>query len=93
MEITCGPAKDATNIQRRGLSLALAGEIDWGFAYEWQDERKDYGEVRMVALAPIGDRLFCVAYVDRPADAPTERRIISLRKANLREMRLYEENY
>jgi uncharacterized DUF497 family protein len=93
MEITFDPVKDATNIQRRGLSLALAGEIDWGFAYEWQDKRKDYGEVRMVALAPIGERLFCVAYVDRPADAATERRIISLRKANLREMRLYEANY
>jgi len=93
MEITFDPAKDAANIERRGLSLTLAGDIDWGFAYEWQDERKDYAEVRMVALAPIGDRLFCVAYVDRPADAPTERRIISLRKANLREMRLYEANY
>ena len=65
MEITFDPAKDASNIERRGLSLALAGDIDWGFAYEWQDERKDYGEVRMVALAPIGDRLFCAAYVDR----------------------------
>lgn len=93
MEITFDPSKDAANIERRGLSLALAGEIDWGYAYEWQDERKDYGEVRMLALAPIGERLFCVAYVDRPAGAPTERRIISLRKANLREVRLYETNY
>lgn len=44
--------------------------------------RHDYGEPRMVALAPIGERLYCVVYVDRGDN----RRVISLRKANYREV-------
>jgi hypothetical protein len=60
MQITCDPAKDASNIQRRGLSLALAGEIDWGFAYEWQDERMDYGEVRMGPWPPLATDCFAL---------------------------------
>ncbi|MFN9643658.1 MAG: BrnT family toxin [Cyanobacteriota bacterium] len=49
------------------------------------DNRTDYGEVRMLALAPIGDILFFVAFVDRKK----ARRIISLRRANRREVSHY----
>lgn len=41
----------------------------------------------MVALAPIGDALFFVAFVDREP----VRRIISLRRANRREVSHYVE--
>lgn len=51
----------------------------------WQDIRRDYGKVRMIALAPIDERLYCAVYVDREDD----RRIISLRKANYREVTQY----
>jgi uncharacterized protein len=79
------PGKDATNLSKHGLSLAVAAELSWDAALVWVDNRADYGEVRMVALAPIGDKLFFVAFVDRePA-----RRIISLRRANLREVSHY----
>lgn len=56
-----------------------------GTALVWLDDRTDYGEVRMVALAPIGDILFVVAFVDREST----RRIISLRRANRREVNHY----
>ena len=49
---------------------------------DMKDTRRDYGETRMIALCAIGERLYCVVYVDRE-DA---RRIISLRKANYREV-------
>jgi uncharacterized DUF497 family protein len=39
----------------------------------------------MVALAPIGDTLYFVAFVDREST----RRIISLRRANRREVNHY----
>jgi uncharacterized DUF497 family protein len=65
--------------------LADAAELSWDAALVWIDDRADYGEVRMVALAPIGDILFFVAFVDRK---PT-RRIISLRRANRREVNHY----
>jgi uncharacterized DUF497 family protein len=79
------PGKDATNLSKHGLSLAAAAELSWAAALIWIDDRADYGEVRMVALAPVGDTLFFVAFVDRePA-----RRIISLRRANRREVNHY----
>ena len=45
----------------------------------------------MVALGYIGLRIMTVVFTDRPADEPTERRIISLRKANSREVQRYAE--
>jgi uncharacterized DUF497 family protein len=53
----------------------------------WLDTRRDYGEARMCAIAYIGVRLYYVAFVDR-ADV---RRIISLRRANLKEVKRYAE--
>jgi uncharacterized DUF497 family protein len=51
----------------------------------WLYDRADYGEGRMVALAPIGDMLCFAAFVDRES----RRRIISLRRANRREVNHY----
>ena len=93
MQFDFDPGKDATNLSKHVLSLAAAAELSWDASLVWLDDRADYGEVRMVALAPIGDILFFVAFVDRePA-----RRIISLRRANRREVNHYvkatQENY
>ncbi len=85
MRFDFDPAKDATNLSKHGLSLAAAAELRWDAALIWIDNRADYGEVKMVALAPIGDELFFVAFVDRELT----RRIISLRKANRREVSHY----
>lgn len=85
MQFDFDPGKDATNLSKHGLSLAAAAELSWGAALVWLDDRADYGEVRMVALAPLGDILFFVAFVDREP----VRRIISLRKANRREVNHY----
>lgn len=45
----------------------------------------------MVALGYIGLRIMVVVFVDRPPELSTERRIISLRKANTREVKRYAE--
>jgi uncharacterized DUF497 family protein len=85
VEFEFDPGKDATNLIRHSLSLAAAAELSWDAALAWIDDRADYDEVRMVALAPIEDILPFVAFVDRePA-----RRIISLRRANRREVSHY----
>ena len=85
MGILYDPAKDAANLAKHGVSLALAIELEWDTAVVWPDARRDYGEPRQCAIAYIGLRLFFVAFVDR-ADG---RRIISLRKANPREVNFY----
>jgi len=52
VRIEFDPAKDALNRARHGVSLALARELDWDAALVWMDNRFDYDEVRMIALAP-----------------------------------------
>lgn len=92
MNVTFDSAKNAANLAKHGLSLLDAVGFEWDAAVVWPDMRHDYGEPRMVALVPVNDRLFCAVFVDRPPEQPTERRIISLRKANEREVKRYANN-
>lgn len=87
MDISFDTNKDAANLEKHGISLAAVAMFEWDNALVWPDERHNYGEVRMSAIGYIGDRLYYVAYVDRDE----ARRIISLRKANLREVKRYAE--
>ena len=92
MNVTFDPSKDAANLAKHGFSLLDAVGFEWGAAVVWPDKRREYDEARMVGLVPVNDRLFCVVFVDRPPEQPTERRIISLRKANNREVKRYANN-
>ena len=85
MRIEFDPAKDAANLAKHGVSLALAAELDWDAALVWVDDRFEYDELRMIALAPKTSVLYFVAYVERGA----VRRPISLRRANRREVKRY----
>ena len=82
MHIEFDPAKDVTNQAKHGVSLSVAGELDWEAALVWVDDRFEYGEMRMIALAPKTEILYYVAFVDRGE----ARRVISLRRANRREV-------
>ena len=88
-KIEFDPAKDEANVQKHGVSLAIAIELDWNTALTWFDARRTYGEPRQCALAVLGDRLYFVAFVDRGEC----RRIISLRKTNNREKLLYANTF
>ena len=87
MEISFDPAKSERNGIERGLPFDLAAEFDFEKALVDEDDRRDYGETRYLAFGRIGDRLhaLCFTRVGRG------NRVISLRKANKREMRRYEE--
>jgi uncharacterized DUF497 family protein len=77
--------KDSINLAKHGVPLSLALMIEWDTLLAKMDDRKDYGEKRMIGYALLGDRLYCVVFTDRG----NERRIISLRKANQREVKYY----
>lgn len=51
MLIEFDPVKDVSNQAKHGVSLALAAELDWDEALIWVDDRLEYGERRMIALA------------------------------------------
>lgn len=87
MRIEYDPAKSAINERERGLSFDLVFDLDWSKAVAYLDDRKDYGEKRVVAFVPMAGRLYVVCYTIRGA----VRRIISFRKANSREVKRYEE--
>ena len=89
MRIEFDPAKDATNQAKHGVSLFVASELDWEAALVWIDVRFEYSETRMIGLAPKTEILYYVAFVDRGE----VRRIISLRRANRREVKHYVENF
>jgi uncharacterized DUF497 family protein len=89
MRIEFDPVKDVSKQAKHGLSLGMAGQLDWESALVWVDDRFEYRELRMMALAPQTETLYFVAFVDR---APA-RRIISLRRANRREVKHYVENF
>ena len=52
MLIEFDPIKDALNLTQHGLSLDMTIELDWESALVWVDDRFEYNEMRMVALAP-----------------------------------------
>ena len=81
------PKKERRNVAERGLSLDLAEQLDWATALIWEDKRKDYGEARYCVLGFIDDRLHSVVFTPRHGKP----RVISLRKANKREVKRYEE--
>ena len=88
MRYVFDPAKDEFNRAKHGLSLALAEVLFEGPYRSLRDDRFDYGETRQVAFGLIRGRLFACVHVDRDE----ERRVISLRKANRREVKRYGED-
>ena len=89
MQIDFDLKKDVANRANHGVSLAVAASLDWDAALVWIDDRFEYEELRMIALAPKTNTLYYVAFVDR-----TEvRRIISVRRATRKEVAYYVENF
>lgn len=87
MKTSYDPAKGYANEVKHGVSLKLAEAIDWSSVWCAPDDRKDYGELREIGYAVIGARLYCVVFSQRGEAF----RVISLRKANNREIERYEE--
>lgn len=70
----------------RGLSFELACEFEWSTALIVEDVRRDYGERRFQALGRIGRRLHMLVFTPRAGTV----HVISLRRANKREVTRYE---
>jgi len=88
MRIEFDPAKDSANLASHGVSLTFAEQLDWDAALVWVDERFEYDELRMIALAPETATLYYVAFIERGE----VRRIVSLRRATRREVKHYVES-
>ena len=81
MRITYDPAKRERTLVDRGLDFEDALEVFRGVTVEIEDERKDYGEPRIICFGTLYGRLVVVGYTPRGST----RHIFSMRKANDRE--------
>jgi uncharacterized DUF497 family protein len=88
LHFTADPVKNARNLTERGIDLIEGAKaFDFGTAVCAIDDRKDYGEVREVAAGFIGPRLHILVFTMRRETC----HVISLRKANKREIGRYVE--
>ncbi len=87
MRITFDPAKNARNIAERGLPFERVADLEWETTVIAVDVRKDYGEERLQVFGRLAQRLH-VAVITRRGDAT---HVISLRKANSKEVKRYEQ--
>ena len=85
MRIVFDEAKRAATLAARGLDMARAGEVLAGMTLTVEDDRRDYGEDRFITVGLLDGAMVVLVWTSR-GDAY---RIISMRKANERERRLY----
>ena len=85
MRITFYPVKNERNVRLRGLSFEQAADFAFDSALFAVDERKEYLETRFVAMSLLGHRVHVLCFIEMPDGI----RVISLRKANSREVNRY----
>ncbi len=87
MKLSWDEAKRQQTLTERGLDFADAAEMFANRTYTFPDERKAYGEARNVTIGFLRERMMVVVWTQRSAT----RHIISMRKANEREIAKYQD--
>ena len=85
MRIEFDGTKRAETIKARGLDMARAEEVFADATLTVEDDRQDYGELRYITIGYLDEAMVVLVWTRRD-DA---HRIISMRRANERERRLY----
>ncbi len=88
MRITFDPFKSQATARLRGFGFEIVEGFDWATALYGVDSRRDYGEVREVALGLIEGAVYVVVFIRRD-DAI---HIISVRRASRKERRRYAQD-
>ena len=86
MQYEWDEAKNRKNVAKHGLSFEDAEAVLTGPCVTFEDDRFDYGEERLVTLGLLAGRVVVIAH--SPRDEGT--RIISMRKANRSEQKIYQ---
>lgn len=82
MRLSYDPDKNERKIRERGLSFDAVADFNFETALVFEDGRRDYGEARHIAIGTLRDRLHVLCFTETPDGI----RVISLRKANTREV-------
>ena len=89
MDFEWDATKNQRNIEKHGIDFADAVRIFENPTIEVVDNRRDYGEKRVVAMGTVENITLCVVYTARGGT----RRVISARRASRRERRTYRESF
>ena len=81
MKITFDPAKRTATLVERGLDFEDASEVFQGDTLDFPEDRRDYGELRILTVGHLRGRMVIVVWTPRG----NARHVISMRKANARE--------
>ncbi|MCL4502900.1 MAG: BrnT family toxin [Deltaproteobacteria bacterium] len=87
MKFEWDEAKRRTNYEKHGLDFRDAEKVFQGSLVTVLDSRQEYGEDRYISLAMLEDVVVVVVHTTRSENT----RIISMRKAKLKERQAYEE--
>ena len=82
-------AKNRSNLAKHGLDFEDAEQVLAGLCFSVQDRRFEYGEERLITIGQLEGRVVVIAHVERGEGT----RIISMRKANRREQKAYQERF
>jgi len=80
-------AENRSNREKHGLDFADAEQVFAGRCVSFIVDRFDYGEKRPVTLGMLAGRVVVMAHAPRGHEVT---RIISMRKANPREQKIYQ---
>ncbi len=87
MEFEWDEAKRFANLRKHGVDFARVVAFEWQTSTAYLDRRRHYGELRLIASGFISHRLHILVFTYRGSRI----RVISLRKANDKEIAEYEE--
>jgi uncharacterized DUF497 family protein len=79
-------AKNRSNLVKHGLDFGDAEKVFAGPCITFVDDRFEYGEERLITLGLLAGRVVLIAHAPRGERT----RIISMRKANRREQKIYQ---
>jgi len=82
-------AKNTANLAKQGIDFRDVVRIFEGPVLERIDDRKDYGEIRVIAFGVVEGHELAVVYTPRSE----VRRVISARRAHSSERKAYRETY
>ena len=85
MEFEWNENKSLANLEKHGLSFEDAKFVFEGKTVTFQDDRYEYHEERFITLGELVGRVIVVVHTERNSTI----RIISMRKANEREKKIY----
>jgi uncharacterized DUF497 family protein len=83
------PLKRLRTLELRGLDFLDAERVFAGRTLEFEDRRRDYGELRTICLRVLVGRMVVIIYTQRSFF----RQIISMRKANAREQLRFRHHF